>query len=130
MLTQRRLGKPTYDLGTASNAFVAENPEFMKQWAKAQDYGVKMITDEPEKAAESIAVELGVKPADAQKLFEGYEYLPAAQQASAAHLGKKMGEDLTVTSKFLFAQGSIDKVAAPTVYADGVDPTPAEEGAK
>ena len=125
-----KAGKPTYDLGTASNAFVQENPEFMKQWAKAQDYGVKMITDDPEKAAESIAVELGVKPADAQKLFEGYEYLPAAQQADADHLGKKMGEDLLATAKFLFAQGSIDKVAAPTVYADGVDPTPAEEGAK
>ena len=125
-----KAGKPTYDLGTASNAFVQENPEFMKQWAKAQDYGVKMITDDPEKAAESIAVELGVKPADAQKLFEGYEYLPAAQQADAEHLGKKMGEDLLVTAKFLFAQGSIDKVAAPAVYADGVDATPAEEAAK
>ena len=32
----------------------------MTQWAKAQDYGVKMINDDPEKAAESIAVELGV----------------------------------------------------------------------
>jgi taurine transport system substrate-binding protein len=107
-----------------------ENPEFMKQWAKAQDYGVKMINDDPEKASESIAVELGVKPADAQKLFEGYEYLPAAQQADDDHLGKKLGEDLLATAKFLFAQGSIDKVAAPTVYANGVDPTPAEEGAK
>jgi taurine transport system substrate-binding protein len=125
-----KAGKPTYDLGTASNDFVQKNPEFMTQWAKAQDYGVKMMSDKPEKAAESIAVELGVSPTDAQKLFAGYQYLPAAQQADNDHLGKKMGEDLLTTGKFLFGQGSIDKVAAPTVYADGVDATPAEEASK
>lgn len=125
-----KAGKPTYDLGTASNAFVQKNPGFMKQWVKAQDYGVKMIRDKPEKAAESISVELGVDPAAAQKLFAGYQYLPAAQQADSDHLGKKMGQDLSMTAKFLFAQGSIDKVAAPSTYADGVDAAPAQEGAK
>lgn len=125
-----KAGKPTYDLGTASNAFVSKNPAFMKQWAKAQDYGVKMIEDQPEKAAQSIAVELGVEPTAAQKLFVGYEYLPAAQQAAPDHLGKKLGQDLSTTAKFLFAQGSIDQVGAPAVYAKGVDATPAQEGAK
>lgn len=125
-----KAGKPTYDLGTASNAFIEKNPGFMKQWAKAQDYGVKMIADEPKKAAESISVELGVDPEAAQKLFAGYQYLPAAQQADPDHLGKKMGADLLTTAKFLFAQGSIDKVGAPAVYAKGVDATPAQEGAK
>lgn len=124
------LGKPTYDLGTASNAFVEENPEFMTQWAKAQDYAVKMIQDDPDKASESIAAELGVSKDESTALFEGYQYLPAAQQADADHLGGKMAEDLRTTAKFLLGQGSINSVASPQVYADGVDASPAEEAAK
>lgn len=125
-----KAGKPTYDLGTASNAFVEKNPEFMKQWTKAQDYGVKMIADEPEKAAESIAVELGVDPEAAQALFEGFEYLPAAQQAEKAHLGAKMGQDLLTTAKFLVAQGSINAVSPPATYTGGVNATLAEEASQ
>lgn len=125
-----KAGKPTYDLGTASNAFIEKNPEFMVQWAKAQDYGVKMIADDPEKAAESMAVELGVEPKAAQALFEGYEYLPAAQQADQDHLGGKIGEDLLATAKFLLAQGSINAVSPPATYAGGVDATPAEEASR
>ncbi|MET0998443.1 MAG: ABC transporter substrate-binding protein [Marmoricola sp.] len=125
-----KLGKPTYDLGTASNAFVEKNPEFMAQWAKAQDYAVKLIQDEPDKAAESIAAELGVSTDEATKLFAGLQYLPAAQQASPDHLGGKLAEDLHTTAEFLLGQGSIKSVAAAQVYADGVDATPAEEASK
>jgi taurine transport system substrate-binding protein len=123
-------GKPTFDLGTASTAFIEANPEFMAQWAKAQDYAVTMINDDPATAAESIAAELGVPPADAQKLFEGYEYLPAATQADADHLRGKMGKDLATTAQFLLTQGGIDAVADDQVYADGVDATPAQDASK
>src|SRR3954452_5024331 len=122
-----KAGRPTYDLGTASNAFMQKNPEFMTQWAKAEDYADKMIKDDPDKAAESIAAELGVSTAAAKELFAGYEYLPAAQQAEPTHLGGQMGKDLYTTAKFLLGQGAIKQVASPQVYADGVDPTPAQQ---
>ena len=61
--TPPRPGKPTYDLGPASNAFIEENPEFMTQWAKAQDHAVKMINDDPDGRGRGIAVELGIDPA-------------------------------------------------------------------
>lgn len=125
-----KAGKPTYDLGTASNAFVKANPEFMTQWAKAQDYADKMIQDDPDKAAESIAAELGVSKDDAKKLFVGYQYLPAAQQADQDHLGGQMAKDLFTTAKFLLGQGAIKEVASPQVYADGVDATPAQDASK
>ena len=121
-----KAGKPTYDLGTASNSFVKENPEFMTQWAKAEDHADKMILNDPDKAAESIAAELGVSKDAAKKLFAGYEYLPADQQAAPDHLGDKMGKDLHTTAKFLLGQGAIKEVASPQVYADGVDAKPAE----
>lgn len=123
-------GKPTYDLGTARNEFVQANPAFMKQWAKAEDYGVKLIQDKPETAAQSIAVELGVDAKEAVALFKGYEYLPAAKQADPDHLGGKMSKDLLVTANFLLAQGGIDAVSPAAAYDKGVDVTPAEAAAK
>jgi taurine transport system substrate-binding protein len=125
-----KAGKPTFDLGTASNAFMKQNPEFMTQWAKAEDYAVKMINDDPDKAAQSVAAELGVSADEAKKLFAGYQYLPAAEQVSQEHLGGKLAEDLHSTASFLLAQGGIKKVASPQVYADGVDASPAESATK
>lgn len=125
-----KAGKSTYDLGTASNAFVKANPGFMTQWARAQDYAVSMIQDHPDQAAESIAAELSLSKDAAAKLFDGYEYLSAEQQASSEHLGSQMGKDLHTTAKFLLGQGAIKVVAAPQVYADGVDATPAQQAAK
>lgn len=125
-----QLGKPTYDLGTASNEFIEKNPEFLTQWAKAQDYAVKLVQDDPDKAAESIAAELGVSTDEAKALFAGLEYLPASDQAGPDHLGGKFAEDLHTTAEFLLGQGGIESVADAQVYADGVDATPAEEASK
>lgn len=123
-------GKPTYDLGTASNAFMEENPEFMVQWAKAQDHAVGMLEDDPAAAAESVAVEAGLSPDEAESLFEGYTYLRASEQADEEHLGGKMAADLLSTAEFLVAQGGIEKVSPASTYEAGVDAGPAEEASK
>jgi taurine transport system substrate-binding protein len=123
-------GKPTYDLGAASNAFLEANPEFMAQWAKAQDHAVGLIADDPEAAAESVAVEPGVSPDTVAALFEGYTYLRAAEQADAEHLGAKMAKDLLTTARFLLAQGGIETVSSAEAYAAGVDAGPAEAAAR
>jgi taurine transport system substrate-binding protein len=124
-------GKPTYDLGLASNAFVDENPEFMTQWAKAQDWAVTMLNEDPDAAAESIAVELSLDSTDdAKALFDGLTYLNAAEQASPDWLGGKLGQDLFNTAKFLYEQGGIDEVGPEQQYADAVNATPAQEAAQ
>ena len=119
-------GRPTFDVGTASKAFIAENPEFMTQWAKAEDYAVTMIKDDPAKAAESVAVVLGIDPADAEKQFAGLTFLTAAEQAGPDYLGGKMAEDLFTTAGFLLEQGGIEAVGTEADYAEHVDATPAE----
>lgn len=123
-------GKPTYDLGTASNEFVEANPDFMEQWATAQDYAVRMIREEPESAAESVAVELGISPDEALQLFEGYSYLDASEQAAEDALGGKLAKDLFTTAKFLVAQGGINAASPAETYASGVDSGPAEEASR
>lgn len=124
-----KAGKPTFDLAIADNAFVKENPEVLEVWAKAQDYAVEQIQQDPKKAAESVAVEVGVSTDEAEKLFGGFVFLSAAEQAGPDYLGGKLGQDLFSTAKFLLTQDGIAEVADESVYADGVDATPAEAAA-
>jgi len=125
-----KAGKPTYDLGAATTSFINANPAFMTVWAKAEDAGVKQITDKPDEASVSIAAVMGISPADVKVQFSGYQYLPATEQASPAYLGGKMAADLQATSKFLLAQGGIDAVSSPAAYAAGVDAAPAQAAGK
>lgn len=120
-------GRPTFDLGTVDAKFAQENPEFMTQWAKAQDWAVKLIEDDPGKAAESVAVILGIDVEEAEKLFAGMEYLDAKTQAGEEYLGGKMGQDLFTTAKFLADQGGIEQAGPEKQYADHVDAGPAEQ---
>lgn len=120
-----KAGKPTYDLGAATTGFIDANPAFMTAWARAEDAGVKQIKDQPDDASVSIAAVIGISPADVKTQFAGYQYLDATQQASPAYLGGKMATDLEATATFLLAQGGIDAVSAPAVYAAGVDAKPA-----
>lgn len=124
-----KAGKPTFDLAIADRTFVKDNPKVLAVWAKAQDYAVKQIKDDPAKAAQSAAVEIGVSAAEAEKQFAGFTFLDAKQQAGADWLGGKLGKDLFSTATFLLTQDGIAKVAPESTYADGVDPGPAKAAA-
>jgi taurine transport system substrate-binding protein len=119
-------GKPTYDHSAATAKFEEANSDFMEQWARAQDYAVKQIKNEPDKAAESIAIQMGISPKDVSDLFGGYIYLPASEQASADWLDGKVAQDLVTTAGFLLEQGSIKGVSPDQTYRDGVDAGPAK----
>ncbi|MFO6451154.1 MULTISPECIES: ABC transporter substrate-binding protein [unclassified Aeromicrobium] len=124
-----KAGKPTFDLAIADTAFAEANPEVLEVWAKAQDYAVKQIKEDPKKAAESVAVEVGVSTEEAEKLFDGFVFLDASEQAGPDYLGGKLGTDLFSTAKFLLTQDGISKVEDESVYRDGVDAAPAESAA-
>lgn len=123
-------GKPTYDLGIAGTDFVKENPKVLEAWAKAQDHAVEQILTDPDKAAESVAIEVGVTTEQAKAQFAGLTYLRAADQASEAWLGKKLGADLLATAQFLLTQDGIEAVAAADVYDQGVDASVAASAGK
>lgn len=124
------LGRPTFDVGTVDRTFAAENEDFLTQWAKAQDHAVQLIQDSPVEAAESVAVVLGIDPADAEKQFAGLQYLRAADQAGPDYLGGKFADDLLTTATFLLEQGEIEAVGDAASYAEHVDAGPAERAAK
>ncbi|KAA1425041.1 glycine/betaine ABC transporter substrate-binding protein [Mumia zhuanghuii] len=125
-----KAGKPTFDVGIADNTFVEKNPDFLALWAKAQDHAIAQIADDPDKAAESVAVEVGVTTDEAKAQFDGFVYLSAAEQAGPDYLGGKLGKDLFATAQFLLTQDGIAAVGPESAYADGVDASAAEAASK
>ena len=58
-------GKTTYDLAIVSNAFADEYPDAVNVWAAQQDRAVQLINDDPDAAAEAVALELEITPEEA-----------------------------------------------------------------
>jgi len=113
------LGSPTFDLVAATDEFVTENPEFMRMWTIVQAEGTRLLNEEPELAATSLAVQLGVEPAEAKKLMPGYIYPSLEEQAGPDYFGGDgLGKALTGTGEFLDKQGEIDSPAKDGVYSD------------
>ncbi|MFC6152568.1 ABC transporter substrate-binding protein [Nocardioides yefusunii] len=119
-------GRPTFDVGTVSTEFLAANTAFVNAWAKVQDHAVSVIKDDPAKAAESVAVVLGITPEDAEKQFAGLKYLTASEQAGKDYLGGNFADDLFTTATFLATQpDGIKAVGTAEEYAAHVAAGPA-----
>jgi taurine transport system substrate-binding protein len=115
-------GAPTFDLAAATTEFIEANPEFMQTWTAVQDAAVQLVQDDPEAAAESIAVELGITPDEVLPQLEGYVYLTAAEQAEQYFDGQ-MAQALADTADFLVTQNEIDEVAESyegAVFSDAI----------
>lgn len=114
------VGTATYDLAAATREFIDTNQEFMLIWTQLQDLAIQQIHDQPDRAAENIAAQLGISPEDAATQMEGYVYLRASEQAGTDYFGGGLGDDLIVTGDFLVDQGEIPEAASPEHYADAV----------
>lgn len=123
-------GFPTYDLANVVADFATANTPFMDMWARAQNYAVGMILNNPAEAAQSVAAELGISPTEVEKMFGGYVYLPAAEQESAQWLGGELAKNFANTAQFLLEQGGIDSVGSLADYEKGVNAAFAGAAAK
>lgn len=113
-------GRPTFDLGVASTAFVEANPEFMDMWTQLQSRAADMLNNDTELAAESLAIELGISVEEAIAQLPGYIYLPASQQLDSAYFGGDLAQVLIATAAFLHGQGLIDGTGEDDRYLSGV----------
>lgn len=109
-------GAPTFDLAGATREFIESNPDFMETWTAVQDQAVQMILDEPDAAAESIAVQLGITPEEVLDQIGGYTFLTAAEQAGEDYFGGQLAQDLINTADFLVTQEEIDEVNTVEAY--------------
>ena len=117
------LGSTTYDLGVASNSFADQYPAAVEAWVRAQDEAVSLLNEDPEAAAEIIALELNITPEEALDQLGDLIFVGAADQAGEEYLGGGLAEALLRTAEFNLEQGQIDAVKDPEAYEAAVDAT-------
>jgi taurine transport system substrate-binding protein len=114
-------GKTTYDLAIVTNEFADKYPGAVNTWAAQQDKAVQLIKDDPDAAAEAIAVELNITPEEAKAQLGDLVFLDAAEQVTPEYLGGGLATNLFAAAQFNLAQGKIDAVQDESVYTAGVD---------
>lgn len=115
-----KTGAPTYDLEIADSTFIKDNPAVLDTWTAVENHAVQQVKKADDKAVDSIAVQLNVKPDQVRQQLKGYTYLDAAEQAKAF-------DDLpgvfSKTAEFLKSQGGLDTVASSydsALYTDAI----------
>lgn len=114
------IGAPTFDLSVATTDFAEQNPEFMTQWTRAQDWSVQMLQEDPERAAQILALQMGSEPDTVRTQIEGTGYLRAAEQQEQFFDGP-LTDVMVDTADFLVQQEEIDAVAPDDHYRQRVD---------
>jgi taurine transport system substrate-binding protein len=119
-------GKTTYDLGVVTNKFAEEYPDVVRIWVEQQDRAVKLIRDDPDRAAAAVAAELNLEPEAVLAQMRDLIFLDAAEQAAPDALGGGLGAALAATAKFNKELGQIPSTQADKLYSDAVNPSFAE----
>jgi taurine transport system substrate-binding protein len=80
-----------------------------------------LINDDPDAAAEAVALELAITPEEAAAQLGDLLFLTAAEQVGPDYLGGGLATNLFAAAQFNKDQGTIDTVQDESVYVAGVD---------
>lgn len=116
-------GKTTYDLAVVANAFAESYPQAVQWWVEAQDRAVSLLNDDPDAAAEILAVELNITAEEAKAQAADLIFVSAADQAGADFLGGGLPTNLYAAAQFNQELGEIEAVKAEADYSAAVDPS-------
>jgi len=123
-------GKTTYDLATVTKDFATKYPAAVQTWVDQQNIAVKQILAGDQAAYDSIAAEAGISVESAKEQMKGMIYVDAADQASAAYLGKNVGDNLYAAAQFNLGLNEITSVLDAQAYQDAVVADFAAQAAK
>ncbi len=123
-------GKPTLNLGVVSDDLIAEHPDVVTAWRKAEADAARQIKADPDKSAESIAPELNLTPEETKKQLAQGIYLTPEEAASPTWLGTDgtpggLADNLHDAAQFLVDQKKIPKAPsreeiAKSIYTKGL----------
>jgi taurine transport system substrate-binding protein len=124
--TLAKQGKLTGDLGIVRNDFAEKYPDVVTEWIKQEDRAVRMLKQQPRKAAAIIGKEFQISTDDALAQTKGLLFLAAAEQASAKYLGNgkqpgRLADQITDTAKFLKSQKLVDRAPSLDEVQKAVD---------
>jgi len=108
-------GKLTADLAVVRTAFADKFPKAVQVWLTQEDRAVKLVRKDKTAAAEAVAHQLNIAPAEASRQLDQLILLDAKEQAGPDYLGtpEKPGafaQNLLSAAEFLAAQGKIHGV--------------------
>lgn len=115
-------GTTTYDLAVVTNEFAEDHPAAVELWVSQQDRAVQLLNDDPEAAAEILAVELNITPEEAAAQAADLIFVPAADQAGEEYLAGGLPANLFAAAQFNQQLGEIESVQDEAVYTDAVNP--------
>jgi taurine transport system substrate-binding protein len=118
-------GKPTLDLGVAGREFIKNNPEAISAWRKVQARALRLIADDPDKAAAAVGRQLGISADEAAEQLTQGVFLDPADEASDEWLGTpgkpgNLAANLQDAGKFLVNQNQIPEAPALKAYQDAI----------
>ncbi len=119
-------GTVTGDLGIVRTEFAEQYPDVVTEWIKQEDRAVRLVKDDPERAAAIVAEEFNISTKEALSQMKGLIFLTAAEQATPEYLGTgeepgELAKQLTDTAKFLAAQKLIDREPSLEEMQEAVD---------
>jgi taurine transport system substrate-binding protein len=111
-------GRPTLDLSVVSDQLIAQHPDVVAAWRKAQSRALALLNSDPTAASRYIGPELNISPDAALAQLRQGTYLSPAQVSSPDWLGSqgspgRLANNLLSAAEFLVQQKQIDK--APTL---------------
>ncbi len=122
---QAQRGALTADVTVVRTEFAEQYPEVVKNYIKAQMYGIDMLENEYDESVEAIAGVADITLEEAEKQIGGFVYPTAEEQISKKYLGKEgdvgqMSQVLRYTAIFLEEQGNIQTAPELEIFENAV----------
>ncbi|MBJ7220300.1 MULTISPECIES: taurine ABC transporter substrate-binding protein [unclassified Brenneria] len=119
-----------YNNYVVRKAFAQQYPQTVARFLKVHQQKVKEFQQDPEKAAATVAKEVGAAVTTATNTLSGLEYPTLEQQATAQWLGdgsdtdqSGIGQAVAKTAHFLEGIGEIRQRDIPSSFADSINST-------
>ena len=114
-------GVVTADVGVVSKEFADKYPDAVKQYVSVLNEAVKAYRSDPQAAAQSIASELGITPAESKSAMSEIIWLDSTEQKGVKYLGNastpgEFAKILQESAEFMVTQKSIASAPDLTAY--------------
>lgn len=119
-------GVVTADLAVVSTSFARQHPDVVEGWLKQEDRAIQLIRSEPQKAAQIVGAELGIKPDEAAAEMKELIFLDGKEQLSPKYIGPggqpgQLANTLQTTCTFLMNQQLVPSCPGKSAFDAGVN---------
>ena len=114
------------DVGFVKTSLLAEHPDVVKAWMRANIRAIDLIKTDPRQAEAIAAKAYGVSAEEIKATFEGDLFPNAQEQLGPEYLGG-LGEQLGRVATLLASEKLVPEAAAPEVYRAAVSVQPLKD---